>query len=183
MNILSPERRKEAVAKSIATRKRNIEIRNAERRKAYEYTNLLRGEIEELESKLKSLRREEEYQTISFSITSRRLMREEDIVAASQPWDRVCGVYFLIKGNRVVYVGQSMNVHSRIPSHTITKDFDSVTVISCDKDQLDVLESLYIYMLDPPLNSNNERTFAPMTLEALTRMKNEKRICTPPQAC
>lgn len=82
------------------------------------------------------------------------------------------GVYFLFKGDDVVYVGQSKNILRRVGDHTETKDFDSFGYIVCPvlfgydgpniKEKqiasrqnsfcLDILESYYIDLLSPPLN-------------------------------
>jgi len=69
------------------------------------------------------------------------------------------GIYFLIKGDRVVYVGQSRhNMLVRIADHTHSKDFDSVAVHAVaerwSSDDLDELEAEYIWELEPPYNGN-----------------------------
>ena len=63
-----------------------------------------------------------------------------------------CGVYFLRKGDAIVYIGQSTNVYSRVATHERDKDFDSVTFVPCAKEQLDDLEGFYIRLINPPLN-------------------------------
>ncbi len=72
----------------------------------------------------------------------------------------------LVKGDRVVYVGQSINVFARISGHHI-KDFESFAFIPCNQTILDRLESLYIHILRPPLNGKidgGERMLAPLNL-------------------
>lgn len=72
----------------------------------------------------------------------------------------VVGVYFLFKGDDVVYVGQSVNVFSRVASHKSgSKDFDGFTYVQCDKRHLDFLESLYIHALRPRLNGSVGGTY------------------------
>ena len=63
-----------------------------------------------------------------------------------------CGVYFLRKAGSIVYVGQSVNVYSRVAQHERDKDFDTVTFVPCQPEQLDDLEGFYIRLLCPPLN-------------------------------
>lgn len=63
-----------------------------------------------------------------------------------------CGVYFLRKGDAIVYIGQSVNVYSRVTQHEKGKDFDSVTFVPCTQDQLNDLEGFYIRLIKPPLN-------------------------------
>lgn len=67
----------------------------------------------------------------------------------------VCGVYLLRDSEgSVMYVGQSVNVLGRIGAHAgdIAKTFASITVLECERDQLDDLEGLLIRTLSPPLN-------------------------------
>ena len=61
-------------------------------------------------------------------------------------------IYFLIKGEEVVYVGQSKKGISR-PIHHYDKDFDYFTFISVDKqEKLNELESYYIRKYTPKYN-------------------------------
>lgn len=65
-----------------------------------------------------------------------------------------CGVYLLIKGNEVVYVGQSVNIPSRVGQHVRAgKKFDRVRFLVCEKDQLNLWEGVMINLLRPKLNS------------------------------
>jgi len=162
----TPEQQKVSTAKSVATRKANIAIREAERRDAYERRFLLRNEIEKLESKLNSLKKIDKMNEIANKVSGNTLLRENEIVAVSKPWQQFIGVYFLIDNGKIVYVGQSVNVYSRIAQHH-QKKFDSFAVLPCQKTELDVLESLYIHVLRPLLNSNDTTTFAPMSLQKL----------------
>lgn len=63
----------------------------------------------------------------------------------------VTGVYFLIKNNEVVYVGQSTNVLNRIQGHK-DKDYDQAFYIECEKDSLLELETKYIIAFTPKMN-------------------------------
>jgi hypothetical protein len=67
-----------------------------------------------------------------------------------------CGVYFLIREDEIVYVGQSKNCPSRIQTHINDKGkvFDSYTFIATHSDNLDFLESWYIYAFNPKYNKN-----------------------------
>lgn len=66
------------------------------------------------------------------------------------------GVYFLIKNRRVIYVGQSVNIFSRLREHRKDKDFDSFKFLQCKRHELDVIESKYIYALKPKLNMKKD---------------------------
>lgn len=80
------------------------------------------------------------------------LLSHDDIVLAAVSRTALCGVYFLVKDGRVVYVGQSTNIHMRLAKHLATKDFDSFHFVECDASILDEVEAAYIVSLDPPLN-------------------------------
>lgn len=60
------------------------------------------------------------------------------------------GIYFLFKNNRMVYIGQSINVQKRISSHT--KDFDAFRVIPCAVPDLLKYEKRLINYFKPELN-------------------------------
>ena len=64
------------------------------------------------------------------------------------------GIYFLLKGDKVVYVGQTINnVYMRIGTHMQQgKDFDSYYFIECSEFELDDLEAYYILIFDPFYN-------------------------------
>ena len=63
-------------------------------------------------------------------------------------------IYFLIKEDRIVYVGKSKNGISRILTHIKSndKDFDSYHYIQVDKIEFDFLESEYIREFNPYYN-------------------------------
>lgn len=62
-------------------------------------------------------------------------------------------IYFLISANdEVVYVGQSVNVHSRVSVHMENKTFKFYSFFECEKGALNELEDMYITMLDPIYN-------------------------------
>lgn len=78
---------------------------------------------------------------------------EREIIEHShQIANNLCGVYFLIHQKKIVYVGQSVNVFARVNSHRDTKEFDEFSCVVVPPQFLDVMESIYIHMLEPPLN-------------------------------
>lgn len=88
-------------------------------------------------------------------LTGKTLHTEREIVDSSISAPVLCGVYFLVKNRRVVYVGQSINVWSRIGAHAAEgKPFDRISFIPCEKKHMDVLEALYIHIFRPRLNGN-----------------------------
>lgn len=64
-------------------------------------------------------------------------------------------VYFLYKGDEIVYVGQTNNLLRRVASHFGFKDFDHFSYIACRKEELTELERRAILKYRPKLNSLN----------------------------
>lgn len=134
--------------------------------KSYEFNNLeeVRSEITrkktELNDILESIDNLDHHLLILpdafLNINGNALLTEQQIVKFSEKARSVItptGVYFLIKNQSVVYIGQSVNVYNRVQNHT-DKDFDKFVYIECDKESLNILESLYIHTLKPILNGN-----------------------------
>jgi len=140
-----------------------------------------RSELAEASRCLEAVRPNEQHealQLISTSLTSKLLLSEQDIARAAGRVEDQCGVYFLVSGMQVVYVGQSVNVHARAMSHYTSlkggRAFDSVAWIPCREEMLNKLESLYIHYLKPPLNGNDRFTkgkAAPLKLSTLLEAK------------
>lgn len=126
----------------------------------------LEKHIDELERKAKSLQQKinslsDQHKKVElFSHTkymvSQPIANEREIVAASSADIPMSGVYFLIREKRIVYVGQSVSVLGRIGNHAAegVKDFDSYAFIECKKENLNILESIYIHILSPEYNGN-----------------------------
>jgi len=66
----------------------------------------------------------------------------------------ICGVYFLIENNEVVYVGQSNDIESRIRNHRYenTKQFSEVVYFRCKQNTLRYHEKKYIKLFLPKYN-------------------------------
>ncbi|KXS55166.1 MAG: prophage regulatory protein [Marinobacter sp. T13-3] len=110
----------------------------------------------------------------SRALTGRSIRSVNEIVTAAKRGTdtKVSGVYFLVKGGEVVYVGQSTSVYSRVTTHYASKDFDFWSYIPCEKEGLDILESLYIHFLQPKLNGKTGQTdqlSAPISLDDLLK--------------
>lgn len=127
---------------------------------------------EQAEARTSSDKHLVEFSDFASVLTGRSFATETDIVEAANAGYRfLCGVYFLVKDERVVYVGQSTNIAARISQHVGVKDFDGYAFIQCDADNLDMLESLYIHVLNPPLNGGvvygKKTNAAPLSWEAI----------------
>lgn len=69
---------------------------------------------------------------------------------------RICGIYFLFKGNDIIYIGQSVDVFSRIGQHRRAHvDFEYFSFVWCDKMDLNSTELNYILYYNPILNKNH----------------------------
>jgi hypothetical protein len=176
MQLKTPEERKASAAKGVATRRAKKEKREADREEALIYANGLKATIANLEFRLAALQHEEKMNVISCQLTNRALLSQDEIVKTAIPWEQSSGVYFLIAGDQIVYVGQSVNVYSRIAQHS--KLFDRYAYIPCSVDVMDRLESLYIHCFRPPLNGNmnSVEKNAPIRLDKLLGFEKVKEI-------
>ncbi|MGA1385964.1 MAG: GIY-YIG nuclease family protein [Flavobacteriaceae bacterium] len=167
------EAKKRRILKGLETRRKNKELRHIEYQKKIKQIDYLSIKIKQLTDKLNSLKREEECFSICHTLLKKTLLREHEIVQKSSPWNNFCGVYFLISNKKIVYVGQSKNVFARISAHK-TKVFDSFALIQCDQNEIDVLESLYIHLLQPEQNGHGVHgyIFAPMSIEKMLKKIN-----------
>jgi hypothetical protein len=63
-----------------------------------------------------------------------------------------CCVYFLIKDNTIVYVGQTVNLMARTGEHIKNKDFNYIAYIPTPKRRLLRVEGYYIVKFNPLYN-------------------------------
>jgi hypothetical protein len=171
LHDVPPEVRREWVKKSVATRQRNIAERKRLEQEHKELKSELLQEVKLLGAKRDKLQQGDDFRKLSAKLGCKSFYGEEQIVENAMPWTGQVGIYFLVRQGKVVYVGQSVNVAARVAQHH-DKDFDSVTIVECDRKVLDVLESLYIHFLRPPLNGNtpSKAMSAPIQLEKLLLM-------------
>lgn len=81
------------------------------------------------------------------------IFREEDIVSQSMPVEKICGVYFLVNGSRVVYIGQTIDIEDRVREHIQHgKIFERYFWVPCHPEDRRRLETAYILMINPPEN-------------------------------
>jgi len=75
---------------------------------------------------------------------------------APHPVDYPPCIYFLTKGESVVYVGQSVSLMARLATHMkLGKGFDGVFYVPVDKSQLLAEERKYIEQFKPELNNES----------------------------
>jgi hypothetical protein len=151
MDSKTPEERAAIARKSHATRKANNIARKESAKRGEMYSAGLQARIDSQEKKLAEMNRAVEISLATAELTGKRLLSSEEISAAALPWGGATGVYFLLDGDEVVYVGQSVNIYKRIAEHK-DKKFDRFAYLPCARDALDKLESIYIHVLQPKLN-------------------------------
>lgn len=78
---------------------------------------------------------------------------KDSIIKASIKIEKsLIGVYFLIKDNTIVYVGQTTKGLFRVNQHIYDKDFDSYFFLECKLNELNSIETQYIIMFKPKYN-------------------------------
>ncbi len=82
------------------------------------------------------------------------LLSRETIARKSIPIKPICGVYFLVCGSEIMYVGKSINLLERIGNHLRNADmhFDSYYYVKEKPENLGILEQAYINELSPRMN-------------------------------
>src|SRR5258708_30571573 len=91
------------------------------------------------------------------------------------------GVYFLLRGEEIVYVGQSKNVACRIAAHINKKFFDSILIMSVPLEALSSVETYWIGQLKPVLNRSMGElqpngSESPRSKGGIGYIRNQKRI-------
>lgn len=165
MSSKTPAERAEISRKAVATRRRNIETKRLANMEGRQEVDAIASEISKLKGELERLRFTHAISTSYGEMLGLRLAQKEEIVGSSVKWEGHPGVYFLIKDGEIVYIGQSINVFSRIGSHGSIKEFDSYSYVSVEKDKLDIVESLYIHIYNPAQNggtTGHDTKLAPM---------------------
>jgi hypothetical protein len=66
--------------------------------------------------------------------------------------EKICGVYFLFVENALTYIGQSVDIYSRIISHRDRVRFDSAVLIRVPESDLNLQEIAFIRHFNPPTN-------------------------------
>lgn len=95
-----------------------------------------------------------------------------DLLPKRQSPDLHSGVYFLFKGDELVYIGQSVSVHSRVETHRSLRliDFDAYAFHACERDQLKRIEAIQIRHYKPKYNIQQP----PERLHAMGRRNTKK---------
>lgn len=118
---------------------------------ANELNELLKGDRQVIVSK--------KLGTLLGKLDRRGLLEAETILASMIPFKQICGIYFLIAGGVIVYVGQSNDCMTRISRHTVEQQklFDGFFIVEAVAEHLDELEGLYIAKFAPKMNKRGRR--------------------------
>lgn len=91
-----------------------------------------------------------------YDIKAHNILINELPHSESYPLGTICGVYFLInteESNPIVYIGQSVNIRSRIKAHSGNGiQFNAVRFIRCTKNDLNNIEGEMIRKYNPKHN-------------------------------
>ena len=78
-------------------------------------------------------------------------------------------VYFLVRGDVVVYVGQTIRLWERLKQHR-SKDYDRAFFVRCQLEEMNAIERRWITELEPELNVQFVPKLAPIDrLDSRTR--------------
>lgn len=90
-------------------------------------------------------------------VESIELLARSEIIAASRSMiEQICGVYFLLQDEEIVYVGQSTDFYARLLTHSKSLTFNRFSIIECPKSRLDDVELLYIQQFSPKFNKKGK---------------------------
>src|SRR5690625_394111 len=82
-------------------------------------------------------------------------------------------IYFLLKDEKVVYVGKTKNVKRRLNEHK-GKVFDDYKLLKCTSDESSFLEDKYITKFDPKYNNSLNSKGEYKSLELFCKENNLK---------
>lgn len=101
------------------------------------------------------------------------LTKQEIVARAKRRPDAVSGIYFLIRRKEIVYIGQAVNIPSRIGDHCRRVSFDSYHWIPCAVSRLDAVERAYLDEHLPPLNrdAKTKKMRSSKEMEDVSRMR------------
>jgi len=77
---------------------------------------------------------------------------------------RISGIYFLIHKNKIVYIGRTTHLFSRVTQHQIK--WDSVRIIQCSYKECSKYEKRWIKKFMPKYNKNGWGSFKKLKIAA-----------------
>lgn len=98
---------------------------------------------------------EEKFYGVSFD----KDVSESKLMSAKVPVCNFCGVYFLLDNNKIVYIGKSTNIISRVSEHAKKgRSFSHYYAIPCSPDSVNDLEKEMIRRFMPEQNKEHKET-------------------------
>ena len=97
---------------------------------------------------------------------------EKSIDIITVPHIKGTFIYFLLKDNEVVYVGQTKSGLDRPFQHK-DKDFDMVKILPCDESELNEMEDFYILKYEPKYNKFFSASTYISIQYARTKLRND----------
>jgi len=105
------------------------------------------------------------FEKIADTVSYLSLTKDQIIEKATIPELCFSGVYFIVKDEQIIYVGQSKNVYTRLGNHHVYKPGVGLKIaflpVDTGEQSLDLIESYYIHKFTPsqtkgaPLASTN----------------------------
>ena len=133
----------------------------------------LERRIKDLKEDIEKLEQQKLFSKYSVAITNKSMVSIENVLENAISYDQTCGIYFLVKDSEILYVGQSVCVFTRIRTHENGGriKFNRIAWVECNKEHLDILESLYIHMFKPSMNgsSSHDGKQAPLSMEQIAK--------------
>ena len=81
-------------------------------------------------------------------------IKRTDVIKKSKPRpNKLTGIYFLLEGKEVVYIGQTRSGIGRVWQHMGRINFDSYSFFCVDGAELDEAEAINILQYDPGYNN------------------------------
>ena len=105
---------------------------------------------------------------VSVGYDSGGLLNLGTIKSTRQPVHRISGIYFLFKGEELVYIGQSINIMGRINNHNID-EWDSYSYTEVPRWNLTTIEQQYIHKFKPRRNARVASSTSPVIRNEFAR--------------
>lgn len=158
-----------------------VEIKKRDFYRCRRFSDRAEGEKwgEKIEAEYKLLRSQVKSGLLAGPTT--KLKNVLEILDLAQPVAQLCGIYFLIRDDQVIYIGKSKDVYSRIAEHrTRGREFTKFSVVPCDLAHLAGIEAAYIKLFKPIGNRTHtgKKSRTGMPRKELARLVRDAKLAT-----